>query len=339
MIIASDLGAPGLDFQTWDSELPERTKLGGSHNLIKLGCPRPLALGTGERKSTSTPNRGGNRVVPRPIRYPDSAMPSPDDFRGKWALVTGASAGIGAAIAHQLASHGANLILTARRRERIESLAAHLAAEFKTETRIVAADLNSPNAPQQIYDATEGAGLTVDILINNAGLGHYGEFYKIDPEQEYSMVRVNCEAIVRLSRLFIPRMVERRRGWMLVVASTASFQPIPYDAVYAATKVFDRFFALALAEEVERFGIKITALCPGTTETEFFDVSGGGGVFRRFGGMQSSDEVARKAILALARGQRTIVPKFKAALVAFLVRFVPTRRITRTLERALRPKD
>jgi uncharacterized protein len=264
-------------------------------------------------------------------------MPGVQDFRGKWALVTGSSAGIGAAIARELAACGAKLILTARRRERIESLATELANTHKAEIRIVVADLNDPAAPQQIYDATEGAGITVDILINNAGLGHYGEFYKLDPEQEYSMVRVNCESVVRLARLFIPRMVERRRGWMLVVASTASFQPIPYDAVYAATKVFDRFFALGLAAEVERFGIKITALCPGTTETEFFDVSGGG-VFRRFGGMQSAEEVARKAVLALARGKRTVIPKFKAALVAFLVRFVPTGRITATLEKALRPK-
>jgi uncharacterized protein len=266
-------------------------------------------------------------------------MPTPNDFRGKWALVTGASAGIGVAIARELASHGAKLILTARRRDRIESLAAELADTHKAEIRTVVADLNDPAAAQQIYDATEGAGLTVDILINNAGLGHYGEFYKLDPEQEYSMVRVNCESVVRLSRLFIPRMVERRRGWMLVVASTASFQPIPYDAVYAATKVFDRFFALGLHEEVKRFGIKVTALCPGTTETEFFDVSGGGGVFRRLGGMQSADEVARKALLALARGRRTIVPNFKGAFFASLVRFVPTRSVTRILERALRPKE
>jgi uncharacterized protein len=266
-------------------------------------------------------------------------MSSPEDFRGKWALVTGASAGIGAALARELAAQGAKLILTARRRERIESLAAELADTHKAETRIVVADLNDPDAPQQIYDATEGAGISVDILINNAGLGHYGEFYKLDAEQEYSMVRVNCEAVVRLARLFIPRMVERRRGWMLVVASTASFQPIPYDAVYAATKVFDRFFALALAEEVARFNIKITALCPGTTETEFFDVSGGGGVFRRFGGMQSADEVARKALVALAHGRRTVIPKFKAAFVAFMVRFISTRSITRMLEKSLRPRD
>jgi uncharacterized protein len=266
-------------------------------------------------------------------------MPGVEEFRGKWALITGASAGIGGALARELASHGANLILTARRLDRLQTLAAELAQAYKIETRLVAADLNSPDAPQQIYDATEGVGITVDILINNAGLGHYGEFYKLDPEQEYSMVRVNCEAVVRLSRLFVPRMVERRRGWMLVVASTASFQPIPYDAVYAATKVFDRFFALALAEEVKRFGIKITALCPGTTETEFFDVSGGGGVFRRLGGMQSAEEVAQKAVVALARGQRTLIPKFKAAFAAFMVRFVPTTRITSMLEKAIRPKE
>ena len=257
-----------------------------------------------------------------------------EDFHGKWALVTGASAGIGAAIARELAACGAKLILTARRRERLDALA----AELKTETRIVVADLNDPAAPQAIYDATEGAGIAVDILINNAGLGHYGEFYKLDPEQEYSMVRVNCEAVVRLSRLMIPRMVERRRGWMLIVASTASFQPIPYDAVYAATKVFDRFFSLGLAAEVERFGIKVTALCPSTTETEFFDISGGGGKFRAFG-VQPAEEVAHKALIALARGRRTIVPNFKGALMAFLVRFVRTRRVTAVLEKMLRPKE
>ena len=266
-------------------------------------------------------------------------MSNPNDFRGKWALITGASAGIGVAVARELAANGAKLILTARRRDRLDTLAAELAAAHSTETRIVVADLNAPAAPQQIYNATEGAGIVVDILINNAGLGHYGEFYKLDADQEYSMVRVNCEAVVRVSRLFIPRMVERRRGWMLVVASTASFQPIPYNAVYAATKVFDRFFALALAAEVERFGIKITTLCPGTTETEFFDISGGGGVFRRLGGMQPASDVAHKAVLALARGKRTIVPNVRGAFSAFMTRFIPTTGITALLEKAIRPKE
>ncbi len=253
------------------------------------------------------------------------------------ALVTGASAGIGAAVARELAANGAKLILTARRRERLDALASEFAAKG-IETRIVIADLNDPAAPQQIYDATEGAGIAVDIFINNAGLGHYGAFHLSIPEQEFSQVRVNCEAVVRLAHLFIPRMIERRRGWMLVVASTASFQPIPYNSTYAATKAFDRFFSLGLAAEVERFGVKVTALCPGPTETEFFDVAGGAGVFRRFGS-QSAQDVARKAIDALARGRRTIVPNFKGALGAFMVRFIPTGVITAVLEKALRPKD
>ena len=263
-------------------------------------------------------------------------MANVSDFRGRWALVTGASAGIGAAVARELAACGANLILTARRRDRLDALAAELRGRG-VETRIVVADLNDPEAPQRIYDATEGAGLAVDILIDNAGLGQYGAFHTNPIEQEMSMVRVNCEAVVRVARLFVPRMVERRLGWVLVVASTASFQPIPYDSTYAATKAFDRFFALGLAAEVERFGVQVTALCPGPTETEFFKVAGGAGQFRRFG-IQPVDEVAQKAVAGLARGQRTVIPHFKGALTAFLTRFLPVNVITATLEKSLRPK-
>lgn len=258
------------------------------------------------------------------------------EFDGKWALVTGASAGIGVALARELARHGAKLVLTARRKDRLESLAAEFAAQG-VETRIVVADLNDPAAPQQIYDATEGTGLAVDILINNAGLGQYGAFSSSQPEQEFSMVRVNCEAVVRLSRLFVPRMVERRRGWVLVVASTASFQPLPYLATYAATKVFDRFFALGLAEEVAPYGIHVTALCPGTTESEFFEVARAG-VFRTRK-LQSAEEVARIGLAALLRGQRTILPKLSGRFTAFLVRFLPVGLITHFVEKGARPKS
>lgn len=258
------------------------------------------------------------------------------EFDGKWALVTGASAGIGVALARELARHGAKLVLTARRKDRLESLAAEFAAQG-VETRIVVADLNDPAAPQKIYDATEGAGLVVDILINNAGLGQYGAFSSSQPEQEFSMVRVNCEAVVRLSRLFVPRMVERRRGWVLVVASTASFQPLPYLATYAATKVFDRFFALGLAEELAPYGIHVTALCPGTTESEFFEVARAG-VFRTRK-LQSAEEVARIGLAALLRGQRTILPKLSGRFTAFLVRFLPVGLITHFVEKGARPKS
>ena len=262
-------------------------------------------------------------------------MPALEDFRGKWALVTGASSGIGAALARELASRGARLILTARRRDRLESLAAELTAKG-TEARVVVADLNDPAAPRQIYDATEGAGLTIDILINNAGLGQYGAFCTNDAEQELSQVRVNCEAVVGLSRLFVPRMVERRRGWVLVVASTASFQPVPYLSTYAATKAFDRFFALGLAAEVARFGVKVTALCPGTTESEFFEVANAGAFRSR--NLQAASQVARLAIAAMARGQRTIVPKRSGKFTAFLVRFLPVALITHFVEKGARPK-
>jgi short-subunit dehydrogenase len=256
------------------------------------------------------------------------------DFNGKWALVTGASSGIGAALARELAKHGAKLILTARRVDRLEALAAELRTKG-TEVRIVTEDLNDPAAPQIIYDATEGAGLTVDILINNAGLGQYGAFCASPVEQELSQVRVNCEAMVRLARLFVPKMVERKRGWVLVLASTASFQPVPYISTYAATKVFDRFFALGLAAEVARFGVKVTTLCPGPTESEFLDIAHAASF--KGSKIQSAGEVARQAIAALARGQRTLIPYFRGRFTAFLVRFLPVTLITRFVEKEARP--
>lgn len=256
------------------------------------------------------------------------------DFDGRWALVTGASAGIGAALARELAGRGAHLILTARRRERLEALAAELAAKG-AETRIVVADLNDPAAPQQLYDATEGAGLAVDVLVNNAGLGQYGAFHSNPIEQELSQVRVNCEAMVRLSRLFVPRMVERQRGWVLVVASTASFQPLPYLATYAASKAFDRYFALGLAAEVARFGVKVTTLCPGPTESEFFAVSHAEAFKAR--GVQPAEEVARRAIRAVASGQRLIIPNASGRLLSIIVGLLPTRLITFFVEKGARP--
>ena len=254
------------------------------------------------------------------------------EFAGRWALVTGASAGIGAALARELARQGAKLILTARRADRLEALAAELRGQG-TEVRIVTADLNERGGPQAIRDAT--AGMDVDVLVNNAGLGQYGAFVSSGLEQELSQVRVNCEAVVHLTRLFAPAMVERRRGWILVVASTASFQPVPYLSTYAATKAFDRFFAEALAAELAASGVRVTALCPGPTESEFFEVAGAAKFRAR--GVQSVEQVARRAVDALRRGRRVIVPNASGRLSAMAVRFLPTRWITALVERAARP--
>jgi len=266
------------------------------------------------------------------IGYDCRTMADTADFKGKWALVTGASSGIGVALARELAGFGAKLILTARRKERLEAFAAELMNKG-TEVRVLVADLNDPAAPQQIYDATEGAGVAVDILMNNAWRGQFGSFYTNPIDQELSQIRVNCEAMVRLSRLFVPRMVERRRGWVLITASTASFQPIPYLNTYAASKVFDRFFAQALAAEVARFGVKVTTLCPGPTESEFFDTARAR-TFKR--GVQDTADVARKAIAALARGKRTLIPNWSGRISAFAVRFLPVGLITRGIEKVAR---
>ena len=196
-------------------------------------------------------------------------------WQGKWAVVTGASAGIGEAIAVELAEAGVNLVLTARRRERLDLLAERLRTQHSIQTQVIVADLVLPQAPQQIFDATEGAGLQVDVLINNAGFGEYGEFLQTKLEMQVNMVQVNCTAVVHLTRLFLPAMVERRQGAVMIVASTASYQPVPYLATYGATKAFDRMLAEALAEEMKRYGVRVSALCPGPTESEFSQVAGG----------------------------------------------------------------
>lgn len=252
-------------------------------------------------------------------------MATTEDFRGRWALVTGASSGIGAAIARELARAGAKLILSARRRERLEVLASELAAQG-TDVRVVTADLRDPAAPLKIFDEIAAENIEIDILINDAGLGQFAAFCECQAEQELAQVAVNCDAVVRLSRLFVPHMVRRGRGWVLIVASTASFQPLPYMATYAATKVFDRYFALGLAEEVAPYGVKVTALCPGPTRSEFFAVSRAKILEQR--GVQPAEEVARVAVRALAQGRRMLIPNLPSQLLATLVRFVPTRLIT-----------
>ena len=260
-------------------------------------------------------------------------------FQGKWALVTGASAGIGEALAAELAASGANLILTARRADRLEALAQRLKSEHRIETQVIPADLADPAAPQQLFDATEGRGTFVDLLINNAGFGYYGEFVAGDSAWHRTMVEVNCTAVVDLTRLFLPKMVERRRGWVMIVASTAAYQPVAYMATYAATKAFDRILAEALAEETARFGIKVSALCPGPTESEFGQVAGSPSSASRGRGFQTAEIVARRGLEGLVRGKHWVIPSFMNGATVFVQRFLPRRFITGAAERAFRPEN
>jgi short-subunit dehydrogenase len=256
-------------------------------------------------------------------------------WQGKWAVVTGASAGIGDAIAVELAEAGVNLVLTARRRERLDLLAERLRARNGIQTQVIVADLALPQAPQQIFDAIVGAGLQVDVLVNNAGFGEYGEFLRSNLETQVSMVQVNCAAVVHLTRLFLPAMVERRRGWLMIVASTASYQPVPYLATYGATKAFDRMLAEALAEEMKRHGVRVSALCPGPTASEFNQVAGERTADKRK--PQSAAEVARRGLEGLVEGKHWVLPYLAGKIQVFAQRFVPRRVVTGAIERSFRP--
>ncbi|HEV2812651.1 MAG TPA: SDR family oxidoreductase, partial [Solirubrobacteraceae bacterium] len=190
------------------------------------------------------------------------------------ALVTGASAGIGAEIARELARRGHGLTLVARRRERLEELAGELAGEHGVRAEVLPCDLTDPKARGELPGRVAALGLDVDVLVNNAGFGTSGCFHEADVDREVQQVRILVEAVVDLTGRFVPGMVERRRGAILNVASTAGYAPLPRMAGYGAAKAWARSFTQAIHEELKPHGIAVTALCPGPVETEFFDVSG-----------------------------------------------------------------
>jgi hypothetical protein len=202
--------------------------------------------------------------------------------------------------------------------------------------RTIAADLADPSAPQKLVYATEGAGLAIDILVNNAGFGYYGEFAKGDAETQRKMVELNCAAVVHLTRLFLPKMIERRRGYVMIVASTAAYQPVAFMATYAATKVFDRFLAEALAHEVAEYGVRVSALCPGPTESEFNQVAGMREQFGR--GKQSAEDVARLGLEGLVKGKHWVIPYSAGKAMVFMQRFVPRKMVSGAAAKMFRPK-
>lgn len=255
-------------------------------------------------------------------------------WSGKWALVTGASAGIGAALAEELALGGTNLVLTARRKDRLDTLAQGLAANYKVRTEVFPSDLADPSAPEGLFVFTRKNGIEIDLLINNAGFGQYGEFPSVEKQRLLDMVQVNCSAVVHLTHLFAQGMVARRRGDILILASTASFQAVPYISTYAATKAFDLLFAEGLAEELRPYGIRVCALCPGSTESEFHAVSGQ----EKFQGrMETAKKVAHTGLKALAAGKSYVISGLGNYLGAHGERLVPRRFVTRTAARMFKP--
>jgi short-subunit dehydrogenase len=192
------------------------------------------------------------------------------------ALVTGTSAGLGVELARCLARRGHNLVLVARRQERLDALATQLTAEHGVRVDAIAADLRTAAERDRLAAAIEELGLRVEVLVNNAGYGSGGRFVELDREKEVEMIRLNCEAVVDLCGRYAPGMAQRRRGAIINVASTASFQPMVRQATYSATKAMVRTFSEALHTELRSSGVAVTALCPGPLKTEFIEVAGVG---------------------------------------------------------------
>lgn len=236
------------------------------------------------------------------------AVPAPEP--AAVCLVTGASSGIGAELARELAGRGHGVALTARRGERLEALARELRERDGVRAEALPGDLLDPAEPARLRDMLEERGLRVSVLVNNAGFGSEGRFDRLDAGHETDIVRLNAEAVVALCGLFVAPMVERRSGAVLNVASTAAFQPVPRMATYSASKAFVLSFSEALGEELRGSGVSVTALCPGPVATEFFKSSEiKGGVAQSPGwAMLSAEETARAGVEGMERGRRTVIP-------------------------------
>src|SRR6266446_7787302 len=217
-------------------------------------------------------------------------------------LITGASSGIGEAFARKLAARGHNLLLVARTEENLVMLCSELGRISSIRAQYVAMDLSEPDAPARLLEETQQRDLQIDFLINNAGFGSMGDFAKLDLARELNMIDLNIRSLVELTHRFIQPMRERRGGRIINVASTAGFQAVPFMASYAATKAFVLSFSEALWEENRSYGIKVMALCPGVTETGFFEAAN---IEQRPPGriVQTAEDVVDTALSGLKRGK------------------------------------
>jgi short-subunit dehydrogenase len=237
------------------------------------------------------------------------ALPPPSD--SSTCVVTGASSGIGAEIARELAARGQNVTLVARREERLRELAEELGRDHGVRAEVLAADIASGDGRAAMIEELRSRGRDVEVLINNAGYGSGGRFQDLDGEKETLMVRTNCEAVVALCAEYVPEMVRRGRGAVLNVASIAAFQPLPFQATYSASKAFVLTFTEALTADLHGTGVTATALCPGPVPTEFgvaagIDEGEWAGVPRFV--LTTPEQNAAAAVSALEKGRRMVVP-------------------------------
>jgi len=246
------------------------------------------------------------------------------------ALITGASAGLGAEFARQLARRGTRLVLVARREDRLRTLADEVG-----NARVIAMDLSADDAAERLVADLDAAGDEVELLINNAGFGQIGRFASLDAKRQREMIDLNIGTLTDLCRLIAPRMIERKSGGILNIASTAAFQPGPNMAVYFATKAYVLSFTEALHEELKPQGVHVSALCPGPTRTEFGDVAGfgGNGMFDRVA--MEAPAVVAAGLAGLARNKAVVVPGAINKIGAASTRFAP-RSVVRKIAGAIK---
>ncbi len=260
--------------------------------------------------------------------------PSPDGT----CVVTGASSGIGADIARQLAGRGLGVTLVARREDRLRALADEVAKAHGVRAEVVAADLTDDTSREALAKEVGNRGLTVDVLVNNAGFSTTGAVARADAAREVAMVRTNVEAVVHLCTLFLPGMVARNRGAVLNVASTAAFQPLPGQSGYAASKSFVLSYSQGLQGELRGSAVTVTALCPGPVETEFADAAGfapdeAEGSLPKFM-WEPADEVARAAVDGMAKGRPIVIPGVANKIGARLAWMAPRSILLPILSRS-----
>jgi short-subunit dehydrogenase len=249
-------------------------------------------------------------------------------------LITGASSGIGEVFARRLAARGRNVLLVARSEEKLITLCNELGRSNSIRAQYVALDLSLPESPARLFEEAEKRGLSIDLLVNNAGFGSFGDFSKADLARELNMIDLNIKALVELTYRFLKPMRERKQGAIINVASTAAFQAVPYMGTYAATKAFVLSFSEALWEENRPFGIQVMALCPGVTDTNFFEAARGQKPPAR--ASQTPEEVVETALRGLARGKSHIISGWANRVMMEAERLAPRSLVTRMAGRMMR---
>jgi len=254
-----------------------------------------------------------------------------------YALITGASSGIGDCFARALAARGRDLVLVARSRDKLAKLAQELIARHAVRVEAMPVDLSEPGAAARLAQLLRERRLAIDLLINNAGFGAQGEFWRLPLERQSQMIDLNIRALVELTYLLLPALVESPRGAIVNVSSTASFQPVPYTAVYSASKAFVTSFSMAIAEELRPYGVRVVTLCPGGTRTNFFDASDY--EKRDFaGGLQTPEEVVKVGLKALDSGRGLAISGWLNRLQVASQRLAPRALVVKFAGDMFRPK-